>query len=120
MKRSAITVAVAALLLTTPALAREPFQVSDDTASTPYDQPTLSAAADGPAGTSVVVWYGRETAGGMIRLYARALGADGAPTGPVTEIAPAAGTPAVAYNPRAGEYLVVWIADRIYARRLGV
>lgn len=79
---------------------------------------------------SLMVWA--DDRDGVTDIYARRIGADGAPTGGDVFVCSAANeqsAPAVAYNSQTNQYLVVWqdqrnstddaVAQDIYARRIG-
>jgi hypothetical protein len=99
-----------------------------------FDANAPAVAYDGTANRFLVVWQANDTAGSGQEIYGRFVSATGAPLGAqmrISDMGPEGDTrfdalkPAVAYNARAGEYLVVWYGDdgiddelEIYGQRL--
>lgn len=71
-------------------------------------------AFDAASDSGLVVWNGLSAAGGT-EILGRRITSQGRPLGPVVQISQTPdglgpGTPKVAFNPRTGSYLVVWIS----------
>jgi hypothetical protein len=126
-KHTATALAVLGLMLAAPALASAAgshvriSQMGPD-GDPAFDGEAPAVAYDSTAHRYLVVWQGNDVPGEGAEIYGRFVAATGAPIGGEFRVSDAgpdgnanfdALKPAVDYNARTGEYLVVWYGDEV-------